>query len=171
MKSQLAAIVTLTILSVSLVSCFKGKSKGVLDNGQVMGVAPSARLGMGKPIGMVYVPPGMFHMGPSDEDVNYNFTARNKSVSIAGFWMDRTEITNNQYRQFVYWVRDSLAAIQMGYMKTSADGDTAIDWKKAQTINYNNRTTLEKLNTIVLAPDNRLYNKMDIDPAKLMYNV
>jgi len=171
MKSQLAAIVTLTTLSVSLVSCFKGKSKGVLDNGQVMGVAPSARLGMGKPIGMVYVPPGMFHMGPSDEDVNYNFTARNKSVSIAGFWMDRTEITNNQYRQFVYWVRDSLAAIQMGYMKTSADGDTAIDWKKAGTINYSNRTTLEKLNTIVLAPDNRLYNKMDIDPGKLMYNV
>lgn len=171
MKSQLAAIATLTILSVSLVSCHKGKTKGVLDNGQVMGVAPSTREGMGKPIGMVYVPPGMFHMGPSDEDVNYNFTARNKSVSISGFWMDRTEITNNQYRQFVNWVRDSLAAIQLGFMKTSQDGDTAIDWKKVGTINYSNRTTLEKLNTMVLAPDNRLYNKIDIDPAKLLYNV
>jgi len=171
MKSQLVAISTLAILSVSLVSCFKGKTKGVLDNGQVTGVAPSFKQGMGRPIGMVYVPPGMFHMGPSDEDVNYNFTARNKAVSIAGFWMDRTEITNNQYRQFVFWVRDSLAAIQLGYMKTSSDGDTAIDWLKARTINYTNRTTLEKLNNLVLAPDNRLYNKMDIDPAKILYNV
>ena len=42
---------------------------------------------------MVYVPTGTFHMGPSDEDVNYTFTARNKSVSISGFWMDATEIT------------------------------------------------------------------------------
>lgn len=172
MKSQFVAISTLAILSVSLVSCFKGKTKGVLDNGQVMGVAPSFKQGMnGRPFGMVYVPPGMFHMGPSDEDVNYNFTSRNKAVSIAGFWMDKTEITNNQYRQFVYWVRDSLAAIQLGYMKTSPDGDTAIDWVKARTINYSNRTTLEKLNNLVLTPDNRLYNKMDIDPAKIMYNV
>ena len=171
MKSQLLAVSTLTILVFSSVSCFKGKTKGVLDNGQLMGVAPSSKPGMDRPIGMVYVPPGMFHMGPSDEDVNFNFTARNKAVSIAGFWMDRTEITNNQYRQFVYWVRDSLAAVQLGFMKTSPDGDTAIDWKKAATINYSNRTTLEKLNTMVLAPDNRIYNRMEIDPAKLLYNV
>ena len=36
-------------------------------------------------------------MGPSDEDVNYAYTARNKQVSIAGYWMDATEITNNEY--------------------------------------------------------------------------
>src|SRR5882724_6375069 len=144
MKSQLLAISTLTILSLSLVSCFKGKTKGLLNNGQLVGQAPPGKEGMGKPIGMVYVPPGMFHMGPSDEDVNFNFTARNKAVSIAGFWMDRTEITNNQYRMFVNWVRDSLSAIQLGFMKTSPDGDTAVDWKKAATINYGNRTTLEK---------------------------
>ncbi len=31
-----------------------------------------------------------------------------KTVSIDAFWMDETEITNNEYRQFVYWVKDSL---------------------------------------------------------------
>ncbi len=173
MKSQLLAVSALTILVFSSVSCFKkGKSKGVPDNGQVgTGVAPPSKEGMSRPSGMVYVPPGMFHMGPSDEDVNFNFTARNKAVSIAGFWMDRTEITNNQYRMFVNWVRDSLSAIQLGFMKTSPDGDTAVDWKKAATINYGNRTTLEKLNTLVLAPDNRIYNKVEIDPGKLLYNI
>jgi len=154
-----------------MVSCLKGKPRDLPNNGQLVGVAPSARGSMGRPIGMVYVPPGTFHMGPSDEDVNFNFTARNKQVSISGFWMDATEITNNEYRQFVNWVRDSLAAIQLGFMKSSPDGDTAVDWVKAKSINYSNRSTLEKLNTLVLAPDNRIYNRIEIDPSKLEYNV
>ena len=102
-------------------SCFKkGKVKGLPDDGQLHGVAPSARSSMGKPIGMVYIPPGTFHMGPSDEDVNYNFTARNREISIMGFWMDATEITNNEYRQFVFWTRDSLAAVQLGLFQNKS---------------------------------------------------
>ena len=51
---------------------------------------------------MVYIPPGTFHMGPSDEDCELSsFSSRNKEVSISGFWMDATEITNNKYRQFL----------------------------------------------------------------------
>ncbi len=171
MKSQLLTISALTIMVLSMVSCLKGKPRDLPNNGQLVGVAPSSRGSMGRPIGMVYVPPGTFHMGPSDEDVNFNFTARNKQVSISGFWMDATEITNNEYRQFVNWVRDSLAAIQLGFMKSSPDGDTAVDWVKAKSINYSNRSTLEKLNTLVLAPDNRIYNRIEIDPSKLEYNV
>jgi gliding motility-associated lipoprotein GldK len=133
---------------------------------------------MNKPRGMVYIQPGTFHMGPSDEDINYNFTARNRQVSIPGFWMDATEITNNEYRQFVLWVRDSLAAKELGYYKSSAGGsgnggDSAIsiDWVKARTIKYD-ASNLEKLgNKLILAPDNRLYGKADIDPEKLVYRV
>jgi len=171
MKSQFLTISALTVIVFSLVGCLKGKMRDVPDNGQLVGVAPAAKSGLGRPIGMVFVPPGTFHMGPSDEDVNYNFTARNKQVSISGFWMDATEITNNDYRQFVNWVRDSLSAIQLGFVRQSQDGDTAVDWNKARTINYGNRSTLEKLNTLVLAPDNRLYNRIEIDPSKLEYNV
>ena len=80
------------------------------------GVAPASRYILPKPPGMVYIPPGTFHMGPSDEDINYAFTARNKQVSISGFWMDATEITNNEYRQFTNWVRDSIAGKLMGYV-------------------------------------------------------
>jgi Uncharacterized conserved protein len=83
---------------------------------------------------MVYVPPGTFHMGPSDEDVNYAYTARNKQISINGFWMDATEITNNEYRQFVYWVRDSIAATHLQYGK-EVDGRFVIDWKKRRLLN------------------------------------
>ncbi|HXL56964.1 MAG TPA: SUMF1/EgtB/PvdO family nonheme iron enzyme [Chitinophagaceae bacterium] len=172
MNTRFLAISVLTIFVLGSVSCFKkGKVKGLPDDGQLHGVSPSARSSMGKPIGMVYIPPGTFHMGPSDEDVNYNFTARNREISIMGFWMDATEITNNEYRQFLIWTRDSLAAVQLGYFKQSNEGDTAIDWKKAATIKWNDRGTLEKLSPLMLTPDNRLYGKMEIDPDKIVYNV
>ncbi len=172
MKTRFLAISVLTIFVLGSVSCFKkGKVKGLPDDGQLHGVSPSARSSMGKPIGMVYIPPGTFHMGPSDEDVNYNFTARNREISIMGFWMDATEITNNEYRQFLIWTRDSLAAVQLGYFKQSNEGDTAIDWKKAATIKWNDRGTLEKISPLMLTPDNRLYGKMEIDPDKIVYNV
>ena len=108
MRSRIRLVIYPALL-ISLIACNKnGKSKGTPDNGQLMGVAPSAKPSADRPVGMVYVPPGTFHMGPSDEDVNFNFTARNKQVSINGFWMDATEITNNEYRQFVNWVKDSI---------------------------------------------------------------
>ncbi|HEY6899526.1 MAG TPA: SUMF1/EgtB/PvdO family nonheme iron enzyme [Puia sp.] len=118
---------------------------------------------------MVYIPPGTFHMGPSDEDVNYAFTARNRQTSISGFWMDATEITNNEYRQFTNWVRDSIAATLMQYGK-DVDGRFQIDWKKAQTIKWGDKATIEKIDQMVVTPDNRIFGRKEIDPTKLVYH-
>ncbi|MEO6314189.1 MAG: SUMF1/EgtB/PvdO family nonheme iron enzyme [Chitinophagaceae bacterium] len=118
---------------------------------------------------MVYIPPGTFHMGPSDEDVNYAYTARNKQVSINGFWMDATEITNNEYRQFVQWVRDSTAAKLMGFVK-SVDGVDMIDWKKATTIKWGDKSTVEKIDQLIVTPENRIFGKKEIDANKLVYH-
>jgi len=118
---------------------------------------------------MVYIPPGTFHMGPSDEDVNYSFTSRNQQISISGFWMDATEITNNEYRQFTNWVRDSIAATQLQYGK-DVDGRFAIDWKKAETIKWGDKATIEKISAMIVEPDNRIFGKKEIDPSKLKYH-
>jgi formylglycine-generating enzyme len=161
----------LAIAAMFLASCGKlGKSsKGLPNDGQLHGVSPSNKYQLPKPPGMVYIPPGTFHMGPSDEDVNYAYTARNKQVSINGFWMDATEITNNEYRQFVYWVRDSTAAKLMGYVK-SVDGVDAVDWKKASTIKWGDKATVEKIDQIIVTPENRIFGKKEIDPNKLVYH-
>jgi formylglycine-generating enzyme required for sulfatase activity len=59
---------------------------------------------------MVYVPSGTLQVGVGDEDLQrILLVARPKTISVRGFFMDDTEITNNEYRQFVNWVRDSLA--------------------------------------------------------------
>jgi formylglycine-generating enzyme required for sulfatase activity len=118
----LLAIVSILMLSGCGILGKKDKKGSALPNdGQVHGIAPGSRYVLPKPPGMVYVPQGTFHMGPSDEDPAYAFSSRNRSVSISGFWMDATEITNNEYRQFVFWVRDSVAARKLGKVKAGSD--------------------------------------------------
>lgn len=163
------------LLMVSLtISCGKiGKKKSraaVPDDGQVHGVAPTAKPGLSKPLGMVYIPTGTFHMGPSDEDVSYAITARNKQVSIQGFWMDATEVTNNQYRQFVNWTRDSIAAKLLGYVK-NVDGVDYVDWPKAQTINWSDKAIIEKVDPMIVPIPDRIYGRKDLDPEKILFSV
>ena len=149
----------------------KNKGGGSLPNdGQLHGVAPSTRWSLPKPPGMVYVPPGTFHMGSSDEDLSYAYTARNKQVSISGFWMDATEITNNEYRQFTNWVRDSIAAKLMGapYIK-QVNGEDKVDWTKIKAIKWGDKTTMEKIDAIINTADNRIDHKKELDATKVVY--
>ena len=61
-----------------------------------------------KPYGMTEVPGGSFIMGKSDDDIAGLNNAPTKTVTVRSFYMDETEITNAEYRQFVHWVRDSI---------------------------------------------------------------
>jgi len=61
------------------------------------------------PYGMVYIPAGTFIMGQTDQDITFAQISQNKQVTVQAFYMDETEITNSEYRQFVNWVRDSIA--------------------------------------------------------------
>jgi sulfatase modifying factor 1 len=90
-------------LPILLSSC------GNSGSGQLVGVQNRIQWFQPDPYGMLYLPMGSYNMGPSDQDVPYASTAKSKTVSIQAFYMDETEITNNEYRQFVFWVRDSIA--------------------------------------------------------------
>jgi formylglycine-generating enzyme required for sulfatase activity len=83
-------------------------------------------LGPGKvPYGMIYVPSGAYQTGEDDEDIMGLHTARTKTVSLQAFYMDASEISNNEYRQFVDWVRDSIAREKL-YRRQS--GEDAGQW-------------------------------------------
>jgi formylglycine-generating enzyme len=79
------------------------------ETGQLVGVADRPEWYPFDPFGMLYCPMGSYNMGPSDEDIPYAHTTKSKTVSVQAFYMDQTEISNNEYRQFVYYVRDSVA--------------------------------------------------------------
>ena len=119
---------------------------------------------------MVQIPGGSFHMGPSDEQVDMAMVNRKKLVSISGFWMDRTEVTNQQYRKFVKYVSDSLKylAVYAGGVNQAED-TVKVDWNRALRINSNSKAVIEKLNELLLSPDNRIQGKVEIDPTKLIY--
>jgi len=56
---------------------------------------------------MVLVPGGNIEMGTGIDPL-WGDTVPRKLVAVSPFWMDETEVTNKQYREFVYWVRDSI---------------------------------------------------------------
>jgi gliding motility-associated lipoprotein GldK len=173
MRNLLLNLGTLMLVSILAASCGKlgkSKSKSALPaDGQLHGVSMGSKYSLPKPPGMIYVPQGTFHMGPSDEDISYSFTARNRQISINGFWMDATEITNKEYRQFVFAVRDSIAANILNYKKPGGDGVEIIDQKKASTIKWNDPKILEQLNAMIVTPDNRILGKKELDADKLIY--
>jgi formylglycine-generating enzyme len=84
------------------------------------------------PYGMVYIPSGSYAMGENDQDVPFLHQTRSKTVSVQAFYMDQTEISNNEYRQFVYWVRDSIAREKI-YAGLEEDEEAA------EYINYKDR--------------------------------
>jgi formylglycine-generating enzyme required for sulfatase activity len=78
-------------------------------------------LGPGKvPYGMIYVPSGAYSTGDDEEDIMGLHSSRKRTVSVQAFYMDASEISNNEYRQFVDWVRDSIAREKL-YRRQSAD--------------------------------------------------
>lgn len=60
------------------------------------------------PFGMVLVKRGSIDMGSSHIDSLWGNQQEAKGISVDAFWMDEKEVSNAKYRQFVYWVRDSI---------------------------------------------------------------
>lgn len=89
------------LLVIIMISC--GKS----DKGQLVGVE-GKEWHPERPYGMVLIEGGSFIMGKSDDDLAGVRNAPPKTVTVPSFYMDETEITNSEYRQFVEWVRDSV---------------------------------------------------------------
>jgi gliding motility-associated lipoprotein GldK len=50
------------------------------------------------------------------------------------------------------------------------DGRFAIDWKKAATIKWGDKATIEKINQMIVEPDNRIFGKKELDPNKIVYH-
>lgn len=105
------------LILISLVA-FLGSCSNY-NSGELVGVQGRKSYIEPDPYGMLFIPAGSFTMGPSDQDISWTQNAIAKTVSIDAFWMDETEITNNEYRQFVFWVRDSI--IRKKYAEISQD--------------------------------------------------
>ncbi|NMB51459.1 MAG: SUMF1/EgtB/PvdO family nonheme iron enzyme, partial [Bacteroidales bacterium] len=89
-------------------------------------------------------------------------------------------ITNNKYRQFVYWVRDSILRTKLGdagipdreYFVVDDDGNVrepyVINW--GEKIDRNDEATKEVIEEMYYPPEERFNGKKQIDVRKLNYS-
>ncbi len=114
MKKVIAFASVLALLT----SC--GRSS---DKGELVGVK-GKKWHPEKPFGMTLIPGGAYIMGKSDDDLANVQDAPTKTVTVRAFYMDETEITNSEYRQFVEWVKDSTIRVRLAILADEV-GQTA----------------------------------------------
>ena len=119
---------TLSLLALGFLSQSCGLfGGGSSDNGELIGVPDRQGWEMTRPYGMIAVPAGTFHMGQADEDVAATQINLNKQVTIGAFFMDETEITNNEYRQFTQAITEgSEVDLPAGYSIADLLPDTSV---------------------------------------------
>jgi len=164
----------LGLLVIILASCVN------YGNGELNGVPGRPYHYSTLPYGMQYCRSGSYQMGPNDQDVTWAMTAEQKTVSINAFWIDETEITNNEYRQFVNWVRDSIAYKLLGeddpdrFLIATNEFEEDIDppyinWATFIEWDSEEEEIRETLEEMYLPEHERFYRQKQIDTRKLNY--
>lgn len=180
-KIYFIALAAMYILSTS---CGKGGG-----NGELIGVSTKNFKNTEVPYGMVYIPAGTFIMGQTDQDITFAQISQNKQVTVQAFYMDETEITNNEYRQFVNWVRDSIAVTDYlkddayfikpkGTVDPNSSNKKLINWKKV-----GNGSSIwggkkgkgvaansTKLQGMYYQGDDRVFDRNEVDVRLIKYN-
>jgi len=162
---------TLVIAALLLSSCAKDNQNKYLQ----LGKGTSKKYFEPTPYGMVYIDRTSINIGANDDELKGY--APTKRISTEAFWIDDTEITNNEYRQFVYWVRDKKARELLGEVYTDflitedqygnlldepeVNWDERIEW---DDIDYQNA-----MDELYLPEQDRFNFRKTIDTRKLVY--
>lgn len=177
---------SLIAIGIALIvsSCMPG------SQGDLVGAQPRRPWYQPDPYGMLYIKAGSYNMGQSDEDVPFLHQTRSKTVSVQAFYMDQTEISNNEYRQFVWYVRDSIALRKLGmedeelWLIPVLDDfgdelpveDWQVNWGSKRFFRYHYREgdkyaeeTAPLLADMFLPDFERYYRRREIDTRKLMF--
>ncbi len=139
------------------------------------------------PLGMQPIPGGSFTMGSNDQDVPYANMRDLKTVTVSPFWIDATEITNDEYRQFTHWVRDSIIRKELievnpdkwGYVKDpnpnwnqnalseeqQRSEDYYINWYRP--LNFQKQEVTEAMiSTLILSEEDQIQQESDVLPLR-----
>jgi formylglycine-generating enzyme required for sulfatase activity len=184
---KMKKLIYFILVVLTITSCTTQSS-----NGHLIGASGRPVWYQADPYGMLYIKSGAFNMGQSDQDVPSTNNNKTKTVSVAAFYMDQTEITNNEYRQFVNWVRDSIALRLLAenideeqfLIKTYDDNLDENDSEK-WNLNWNAKFSYSAFNpanpdkteaetapvlaSMFLNESERFYSRKEIDTRKLRF--
>ena len=77
------------------------RSNDVNDLGYPVGEAQEQVTGPN----LVLIEGGTFTMGRVEQDVMYDWNNQPRRVTVSSFYMDETEVTNLDYREYLYWLK------------------------------------------------------------------
>jgi len=117
---------------------------------------------------MVYIKQGTFLYGQGDQDLLFNLNNPLKNVTMRPFYMDDAEISNAEYRQFVNWVRDSIAHTVLG--NTIEDEDGNEDSNRNARIKCSDPAVVEELLDLFLPENQRVFGRQEWNTARFVYN-
>lgn len=175
-KSMIMAATALLLL---LASC-AGSSSASMDGGELTG-GGSQSFNEPTPYGMVLIQRGSLKLGEEETDSLWGSSTPNREISVESFWMDDTEITNAEYKQFIYWVRDSIIRERLAdpsfggdetyKIEEDKDGEPLdkpyLNWKK--TIPWRKPTEDQKIAIESLYKTDPITGKKMLDVDQLNY--
>lgn len=163
MKNVPLKISALAILAMAATGC--GPSG---TGGQLVGSPNTLAYRPPVPLGMVYVPSGILRMGASDEDIRGRNDALIRTAQMTGFYMDATEISNSEYRQFTSFLLDSIAHTQLGDFVDNPDGTQRVDMRRR--INYRDADVQDQLANLYIPAEQTGWGRRELDVSKLVYH-
>lgn len=155
----------ISVLAIMALAAGCGKSG---PGGQLVGSPNYMNYKAPAPLGMVYVPTGVLKLGSSDEDIRGRNDALIRTTQVTGFYMDATEISNAEYRQFTNWVRDSMAHAQLGDFRDNDDGSQSVDMRRK--INWKDQDVQDQLSNFFIPAEQSGWGKKEFNNSILVYN-
>jgi gliding motility-associated lipoprotein GldJ len=84
--------------------------------------------------GLVFVQGGTFTMGTTQEDVMADWNNVSRRVTVSSFYIDRTEVANIHYREYLYWLENAFDDPQFAKVVEGALPDTLV-WRSELAAN------------------------------------
>ena len=75
--------------------------------GELVGARKSTNFKEANPYGMLFIKKGSFMMGANTQSAVFEQPDNVVMVTVDAFWMDETEITNNEYHSWIGFVTPS----------------------------------------------------------------
>ena len=167
------------VLTAAVVASCSGVKKMNTAGGEVTGVS-GVTFSEPTPFGMVLVDCGSMKEGPGGRDSIWGLDSTARGISVDAFWMDETEVTNSKYKQFVYWVRDSIIRERLAdpayggneefKIEEDKDGNPVkphLNWNR--NIPWRNPSEDEERAIESVYRINPITGKKEIDPRQMNY--
>ena len=84
--------------------------------------------------GLIFVQGGTFTMGATEEDVMGDWNNAPRRVTVNSFYIDRTEVANVHYREYLYWINTVFDGDEHAPIRNGALPDTLV-WRSELAYN------------------------------------